>query len=50
MRYIGNTTLTPGISYQRIDNIGSSFNGVTTSFPLLVSGISPVPFPMAAVT
>jgi hypothetical protein len=45
MRYIGNTTLTPGISYQRVDNIGSSFNGVATSFPLLVSGISPVPFP-----
>jgi len=46
MRYIGNTTLTPGISYRNIDNISSSFNGVLTTFPLRIAGVAPVPFPL----
>jgi len=46
MRYIGNTTLTPGISYRNIDNISGSFNGALTTFPLRISGVAPVPFPL----
>ena len=46
MRYIGNTTLTPGISYRNIDNISGSFNGVLTAFPLRIAGVAPVPFPL----
>ena len=46
MRYIGNTTLTPGISYRNIDDISGSFNGVLTTFPLRISGVAPVPFPL----
>jgi len=44
MPYIGND-IRSAEDYRLIDDISSSFNGSTTSFPLQVSGVSPSPFP-----
>jgi len=44
MPYIGND-IRANVDYKTIDDISSSFNGSTTSFALLVGGVSPVPFP-----
>jgi hypothetical protein len=46
MGYLGNNLYAANTSYRVIDNIASSFNGVTTSFPLKVGGFTPVPFPI----
>jgi hypothetical protein len=46
MPYIGNDLQVAFPSYTNIDNIGASFNGVLTTFPLNVSGSTPVPFPI----
>ena len=48
MAYLGNNLQVAFPSYRNIDDISASFNGVTTSFPLLVSGSAPVPFPIAS--
>jgi hypothetical protein len=44
--YLGNNLQAAYSSYLNIDDIRASFNGVTTTFPLRVSGASPVPFPI----
>mgnify|MGYP001480844015 CR=1 FL=1 len=44
MPYIGNN-IRSADDYRLIDDVSSSFDGSTTSFPLQVSGVSPVPFP-----
>ena len=44
MPYIGNN-IRSADDYRLIDDVSSSFNGSTTSFPLQVSGVSPAPFP-----
>jgi len=46
MPYIGNDLQVAFPSYTNIDNIGASFNGVLTTFPLNVNGSTPVPFPI----
>jgi len=46
MAYIGNDLQVAYQSYQIIDDISGSFNGSTTSFALLVGGVTPVPFPI----
>ncbi len=46
MAYLGNNLQAAYSSYLNIDDIRASFNGVTTTFPLRVSGASPVPFPI----
>lgn len=46
MGYLGNNLQAAYSSYLLIDSISSSFNGTTTSFPLTVNGITPVPFPL----
>ena len=48
MAYLGNNLQVAFSTYKNIDNISASFNGVTTTFPLLVNGISPVPSPINA--
>ena len=44
MPYIGNN-IRSADDYRLIDDVSSSFDGSTTSFPLQVSGVSPAPFP-----
>lgn len=46
MPYIGNDLQVAFPGYTNIDNISASFNGVLTTFPLNVSGSTPVPFPV----
>jgi hypothetical protein len=46
MPYLGNDLKVAFQSYQVIDDISSSFNGVTTSFPLRVNSVTPSPFPI----
>lgn len=46
MAYLGNDLQVAYQSYQIIDDISSSFNGVLTTFPLQVGGVTPVPFPI----
>lgn len=46
MAYLGNNLQVAFASYKVIDNISASFNGSTTSFPLLVNGVAPVPAPI----
>ena len=48
MAYLGNNLQVAFPSYRNIDDISGSFNGVTTSFPLLVSGAAPVPLPVTS--
>jgi hypothetical protein len=48
MSYIGNSLQTGQPNYKIIDDISGSFNGVTTSFPLLVGGLVPAPFPVSS--
>jgi hypothetical protein len=46
--YIGNNLQFAFPSYRNIDDISGSFNGVTTSFSLTVSGSAPVPLPVSS--
>lgn len=46
MPYLGNNLFVAQPSYRNIDDISGSFDNTTTSFPLLVGGASPVPFPI----
>ena len=46
MTYLGNNLQAAYSSYQLIDSLTASFNGTTTSFPLRVNGVTPVPFPI----
>ena len=46
MGYLGNNLQAAYSSYLLIDSLTASFNGTTTSFPLRVNGITPVPFPV----
>jgi hypothetical protein len=46
--YLGNTLQVAFPSYRNIDDVSGSFNGVTTTFPLRVSGAAPVPFPISS--
>ena len=46
MPYIGQDLQVAYPSYKNIDDISGSFNGSTTSFALLVSGVAPVPLPL----
>jgi hypothetical protein len=46
MAYLGNDLQVAYQSYQIIDDISSSFNGVLTTFPLQVGGAAPIPFPI----
>jgi len=46
MGYLGNNLQAAYSSYLLIDSISSSFDGTTTSFPLRVNGVTPVPFPL----
>jgi hypothetical protein len=46
--YIGNDLQVAFPSYRNIDNISGSFNGVTTSFALLINGSAPVPPPLSS--
>jgi len=46
--YLGNTLQVAFPSYRNIDDISGSFNGVTTTFALRVSGAAPVPFPISS--
>lgn len=48
MSYIGNNLQTAFPSYLNIDDISGSFDGVTTSFPLTVGGVAPVPAPLSS--
>ncbi len=48
MAYLGNTLQVAFPSYRNIDDVSGSFNGVTTTFPLRVSGAAPVPFPISS--
>ena len=45
MAYIGNNLQVANENYRLIDDISSSFDGVTTTFALQVNGATPVPFP-----
>ena len=44
--YLGNNLQAAYSNYQLIDSLTASFNGTTTSFPLRVNGVTPVPFPV----
>lgn len=46
MAYLGNNLQAAFSSYRNIDDISGSFNGATTSFPLLVNGSAPSPLPI----
>ena len=46
MPYLGNNLQVAFPSYTSIDDIGGSFNGVLKTFPLKVSGATPVPLPV----
>lgn len=46
MAYIGNNLKVAYSNYERIDDISASFNGVTTSFTLLVRGAAPSVLPV----
>jgi hypothetical protein len=46
--YIGNNLQVAYPSYANIDDISGSFDGVTTSFPLTVGGVAPVPAPLSS--
>ena len=46
MAYIGNNLQVAFPTYKNIDDISGSFNGSTTSFALLVSGVAPSPLPL----
>ena len=46
MAYLGNDLQVAFPSYRNIDDISGSFNGVTTSFPLTVDGVAPIPAPI----
>ena len=46
MAYLGNNLQAAYSNYQLIDSLTASFNGTTTSFPLRVNGVTPVPFPV----
>ena len=46
--YLGNDLQVAFPSYRNIDDISSAFNGVTTSFPLLINGSAPVPAPLGS--
>ena len=48
MAYLGNNLQAAFSSYKIIDDISASFNSSTTSFPLTVNGIAPVPSPINA--
>ena len=48
MAYLGNSPVLSQQEYRNIDNISGSFNGVTTSFPLLINGVAPVPAPQSS--
>ena len=48
MSYIGNNLQVAYPSYANIDDISGSFDGVTTSFPLTVGGVAPVPAPLSS--
>jgi len=44
MAYIGNNLQVANTTYRVVDSL--TFNGSTTSFPLKVNGVTPVPFPI----
>jgi hypothetical protein len=44
--YLGNDLQVAFPTYRNIDDISGSFNGVTTSFPLTVDGVAPIPAPV----
>jgi hypothetical protein len=44
--YIGNDLQVAFSTYKNIDDISGSFDGVTTSFALLVNGVAPAPLPL----
>jgi hypothetical protein len=44
--YIGNDLQVAFSTYKNIDDISGSFDGVTTSFALLVNGAAPAPLPL----
>ena len=46
MAYLGNDLQVAFPTYRNIDDISGSFNGVTTSFPLTVDGVAPIPAPV----
>ena len=46
MAYLGNDLQVAFPTYRNIDDISGSFNGVTTSFPLTVGGVAPIPAPL----
>ncbi len=46
MAYLGNDLQVAFPTYRNIDDISGSFNGVTTSFPLAVAGVAPIPAPV----
>ena len=46
MAYIGNDLQVAFSTYKNIDDISGSFDGVTTSFALLVNGVAPAPLPL----
>ena len=46
MAYLGNDLQVAFPVYRNIDDISGSFNSSTTSFPLRVSGVAPVPAPL----
>lgn len=46
MPYLGNNLQVAYPTYRVIDDVSGSFNGVTTSFALLVGGLAPVPLPL----
>ena len=46
MAYLGNDLQVAFPTYRNIDDISGSFNGVTTSFPLTVDGVAPIPAPL----
>ena len=48
MPYIGQDLQVAFPSYTNIDDISGSFDGVTTSFPLTVGGVAPVPAPLGS--
>lgn len=46
MAYLGNDLQVAYPTYKNIDDISGSFNSSTTSFPLRVNGVAPVPPPL----
>ena len=48
MAYLGNSPVLSQQEYRNIDDISGSFNGVTTSFALLVNGVAPIPGPQTS--